>query len=233
MKITSFKKKLSSSEIGGKRMNDKYLTFKSKVDYLKFYEENSPKHIEHIDKVTKKKYIFRYDNKVSNGEVRHYEMGTYFNDKNALVGDEIFIEKSVLKDAITFEIDLIKNNPLHNVKTSSLPDEEDKDDDEEYDEGTRKVITVNKFERNSKARSKCIEHHGAECSVCDFDFNEKYGKLGNGFIHVHHLLPVSKIGKSYKVDPIKDLIPVCPNCHAMIHKKNTPYTIKEMKALIK
>ena len=71
------------------------------------------------------------------------------------------------------------------------------------------------------ARKKCIEHYGAKCAVsnCGFDFEKLYGDIGKGFIHVHHLTQLSDIGQGYEVDPIKDLRPVCPNCHAMLHQK--------------
>lgn len=35
-----------------------------------------------------------------------------------------------------------------------------------------------------------------------------------------------------QIDPISDLRPVCPNCHAMLHKKNPPYTIDELREII-
>ncbi|HHO0788469.1 HNH endonuclease [Aeromonas allosaccharophila] len=63
------------------------------------------------------------------------------------------------------------------------------------------------------------------------DFGEKYGELGKGFIHVHHMMPLSEIGEEYVVDPIKDLIPVCPNCHAMLHRRNPPLTIDDLRKL--
>jgi 5-methylcytosine-specific restriction enzyme A len=85
-------------------------------------------------------------------------------------------------------------------------------------EGIKKQITVNKYERSSIARAKCIEFHGVNCIVCGINFKEKYGKIGEGFIHIHHIVPVYKIGKEYKVDYKKDLVPVCPNCHAMLHR---------------
>lgn len=85
-------------------------------------------------------------------------------------------------------------------------------------EGAKKTITVNAYERDPKARGRCIEHWGTKCTVCSFDFAARYGDLGAGFIHVHHLTPLSTIGQEYVVDPIKDLRPVCPNCHAMLHR---------------
>lgn len=96
-------------------------------------------------------------------------------------------------------------------------------------EGVKKKVIVNSYERNKVAREKCIEHYGAKCIICNFNFSDIYGEIGAGFIHVHHLTQLSNIGKGYEVNPIKDLCPVCPNCHAMLHKKNPPYTLEEIK----
>ncbi|MCF0266068.1 HNH endonuclease [Acinetobacter guillouiae] len=106
------------------------------------------------------------------------------------------------------------------------------DESIEYMEGSKKIILVNAYERNSDARDKCISHYGLNCYVCGFNFETKYGDIGSGFIHVHHLKLISAIGLQYKIDPIDDLKPVCPNCHAMIHKKNPPFTIEELKEII-
>jgi len=67
--------------------------------------------------------------------------------------------------------------------------------------------------------------------VCGMDFVSRYGELGSGFIHVHHVIPVSKMGPNYIVDPINDLTPVCPNCHAMLHRKDPPLEIEELKGI--
>lgn len=99
-------------------------------------------------------------------------------------------------------------------------------------EGSVTQIKVNKYERNPKARKECLEHYGARCVVCDFAFAEKYGPSAAGFMVVHHLTPLSATGERYEVDPIKDLKPVCPNCHAVIHKKVPPFTIEEMQEKI-
>ena len=86
-------------------------------------------------------------------------------------------------------------------------------------EGAVKQTLVNRYERSALARSKCIEYYGCKCYICGTDFEEEYGELGKGFIHVHHVIPLNEIGKEYQVDPVKDLIPICPNCHSMIHRK--------------
>jgi len=40
------------------------------------------------------------------------------------------------------------------------------------------------------------------------------------------------IKDEYEVDPINDLRPVCPNCHAMLHRKKPPLTIEELETII-
>lgn len=100
-------------------------------------------------------------------------------------------------------------------------------------EGSIKQIKVNAYERNPKARIACLTYHGFACCCCGFDFNKIYGEIGSEFIHVHHLKLISEIKKEYCVNPIEDLRPVCPNCHAMIHRKNPPFTIEEIKKILK
>ena len=99
-------------------------------------------------------------------------------------------------------------------------------------EGAVSQVRVNAYERNPVARSICIEHYGCACFVCGFSFAAQYGEIGDGFIHVHHLTELASIGEEYQVDPIRDLRPVCPNCHAMLHRKRPAYSIDELKALI-
>ena len=109
---------------------------------------------------------------------------------------------------------------------------DDVSEKEVHYEGAVKRTIVNRYERDYKARDKCIEHYGLKCQVCAFDFEKVYGELGAGFIHVHHLTQLSDIGAEYALDPIKDLRPVCPNCHAMLHKKNPPLPIDGLKEVL-
>lgn len=97
-------------------------------------------------------------------------------------------------------------------------------------EGARQRIEVNRYERNRINRALCIARHGTACSVCQFDFESVYGETGEDFTHVHHVVPISKIGTDYVIDPAADLIPVCPNCHAMLHRRDPPFTVEEMRA---
>ena len=100
-------------------------------------------------------------------------------------------------------------------------------------EGAKKKVTVNFYERDPNARKACLEHYGYNCYICQFNFEKNFEEIGKNFIHVHHIKPLSEINKEYKVNPIKDLIPVCPNCHAMLHKKVPAYSLKELKDIIK
>jgi hypothetical protein len=99
-------------------------------------------------------------------------------------------------------------------------------------EGAVKSIQVNAYERNQKARRQCIQHYGPICQVCGFDFAKQYGDIFEGFIHVHHLVPLAAIGKKYEIDPIHDLRPVCANCHAVIHFGKKERSLEEVRAMM-
>lgn len=115
--------------------------------------------------------------------------------------------------------------------TRFFPDEVDSV--QTFREGAVRQVSVNAYERDPKARQKCIDYYGSSCSICGFDFGRAFGQLGKGFIHVHHLRPISEIAEEYEIDPIKDLRPVCPNCHAMIHRRSPPFSLEEIKMLLK
>ena len=114
------------------------------------------------------------------------------------------------------------------VKDNIYPDTEES----VLKEGSAEYVTHLSYERNAKARAACIAAHGAVCAVCGMDFGKTYGPDFAGQIEVHHIVPLSKISKQYTVDPVKDLIPVCPNCHTALHsKKDGVYTIEELKRM--
>lgn len=99
-------------------------------------------------------------------------------------------------------------------------------------EGEKKQRLATYYERNSKSKAECIAYHGVTCKVCFFNFEEKYGDLGRNYIQAHHIVPLHTIGKRYRIDPIKDLVPLCANCHAMIHVGKETRTVDQLKEII-
>jgi 5-methylcytosine-specific restriction protein A len=97
-------------------------------------------------------------------------------------------------------------------------------------EGARKQIRVNAYERDRRARRDCLKHYGLGCAVCGLVFEQIYGELGKGFIHVHHLRPLALCDSAYTLSAVEDLRPVCPNCHAMLHHSGKVLSIEELNA---
>ena len=105
-------------------------------------------------------------------------------------------------------------------------------DNDGHLEGGLKRVEVNRYERNPVNRELCLAANGYVCKICGFDFERAYGFLGHHFIHVHHIEPVSYNKEEYVIDPTKDLIPVCPNCHAMLHRVEPPMKPDELKQIV-
>ncbi len=103
----------------------------------------------------------------------------------------------------------------------------------EIPEGAKTRVMVNRYERDPDARERCLDHFGHECQVCRLRFEDRYGEIGRDFIHVHHKTPLSEIAdhESHTVNPVEDLVPVCPNCHAMLHRgpEGATLTVDELR----
>ena len=99
-------------------------------------------------------------------------------------------------------------------------------------EGKVSHVTHDVYERNPVNRELCLSANGYSCNICGFDFEKKYGLLGHGFIHVHHIEMVADYGGEKYINPITDMIPVCPNCHAMLHRKRPPLKPEFLREII-
>lgn len=99
-------------------------------------------------------------------------------------------------------------------------------------EGDLRRVISDRRERNPEARRQCIDHYKLNCAVCDFNFGAFYGEIGEGLIHVHHLKPLNEAVGEREVDPIKDLRPVCANCHQVIHRRREALTLDEVRQAI-
>lgn len=126
-----------------------------------------------------------------------------------------------------------KNDDYQQEKHDDTEEVQRADDDitQMHIEGSKKQITVNIYERNPFARRLCIAYHGPICFICGFNFEMTYGEIFKGKIHVHHIKALYEISEEYEVDPINDMIPVCPNCHFVFHSKKPPYSPSEMKSI--
>lgn len=118
-----------------------------------------------------------------------------------------------------------------NESAFAMPDEID-GQPASFVEGSVQRVFVNAYERNRAAREACIAHYGARCVICGFDFGAAYGAFAEGFIHVHHTTPLATIGRTYEVDPVSDLRPVCPNCHAAIHIGNGNRALEQLQRTV-
>jgi hypothetical protein len=164
-----------------------------------------------LDTLRDKKFI--YGHKLNNVEI---------------INSNIQLNTKIVSTRTTYIDNAEKQNEVERVLKSYIiyPDEIE---DKELYEGSKKQITVNAYERSSQARQECINKYGYICVICNFDFKKIYGEIGQNFIHVHHVKPLSEIDEKYKINPIEDLRPVCPNCHAMLHKRKPAYSIEEIK----
>ena len=101
-------------------------------------------------------------------------------------------------------------------------------EEEVFVEGAVALKVSKLYERSIRLRNRAIELHGVDCAICGMNFESIYGPIGKGFIHMHHIVRVADAGIRC-VDPKTDLIPICPNCHSMIHRKNPPITPDELR----
>ena len=123
------------------------------------------------------------------------------------------------------------NIPQQAIEAAQTTDE---DPDLLFTEGAQCSIVADRYERSRSARQACLQANGTICAICGFDFAKAYGAEFAGIIQVHHITPISEIGHERQVDPVHDLIPVCPNCHVALHSKpGGTYTPDELRALLR
>ena len=104
-------------------------------------------------------------------------------------------------------------------------------------EGRKKSVTAQIYERSRLLRDRAIEHYTRNgiivCAACGFDFYKTYGELGHGYIEIHHQKPVYQYVEAdfsrLVTLAINDLIPLCANCHRIVHrKKGNPLSVQEL-----
>ncbi len=117
-----------------------------------------------------------------------------------------------------------------------LPTEEDKEEGSDtggLPEGAKMRVEVNRYERDRRNRAAALAIHGYRCMACSTDMAERYGSVAHGLIEVHHVIPVSEVGERYILDPRSDLVPLCPDCHSVAHRRSPPYSVEELKNMLR
>ncbi|WP_200627890.1 HNH endonuclease [Pseudomonas sp. LAM2023] len=105
---------------------------------------------------------------------------------------------------------------------------------ESFSEGSKTSFFGTRYERSTDLRMKAIAFHGLDCKACGFDFEQAYGEHAKGFIHVHHVVPISTFGGEQAVSPETDLVTLCANCHAVVHRKrDKTLSIEELKGMLR
>ena len=112
-----------------------------------------------------------------------------------------------------------------------LPSIEGEEEFEGYSEGKVGTALVNRYERDPRNCKAAIAKHGTRCFGCRHEMRELYGDIATGFIHIHHVRPLSRTGGPTKPE-IDDLIPLCPNCHAVVHLQSPPLGIHQLQKLV-
>lgn len=99
-------------------------------------------------------------------------------------------------------------------------------------EGAPQTVELTSYERNSAARRLCLAHYGPKCQACGLVYEDRYGPIAANLIHVHHIVPLHMICETYVVDPVRDLIPLCANCHHIVHSRMPPYSVDKIRAAL-
>lgn len=163
-------------------------------------------------------------------------LGSDFDRFKKQVGNFAFGLTDISNDAflpniLSYASEHAKYTEVDTLRKTSPVKAEELTEEKLY-EGSMYEVIVNAYERNGKAKRLCLEHHGRICKACGFDFGKRYGPEADGIIHVHHLKSLSEIEEEYEVDPVNDLIPVCPNCHAVIHSRKPQYSVIDIQSMV-
>ncbi|OOB80263.1 MAG: hypothetical protein BEN19_05830 [Epulopiscium sp. Nuni2H_MBin003] len=88
-------------------------------------------------------------------------------------------------------------------------------------------------EKWNELKKACLEYYGASCEICSIDYGYTYGDKFEKLMDVHNLKSTTKEWDNLDVNPEKDLIPICHNCHTILHSKFPNYTVEQVKEMLK
>lgn len=157
-------------------------------------------------------------------EIPINKINNYWRDGVRVISEQTFKKIKLLSEQLG----------VRRVESSTVAyGVKEENDLESYEEGAVNKRYITSYERNPKLRRQAIAIHGETCLACGFNFKKIYGEHGAGYIHIHHLRPISELGGAVIVNPALDMVALCANCHAMIHsKKNKTLSLLELKHMI-
>lgn len=184
---------------------------------------------------SRKTILFNYGGKDYSGTVNIYRnnLSQIYWESGLMADIDFAINRDQLPDMEFkrigqdyYEISFLNSVDCPNPYESIVPIQN-------HNEGKRLQFYTTKYERNQANRTAAIKIHGTKCMACGFNFEATYGELGENFIEVHHIKPLSSIDQEVEVNPETDLICLCSNCHRMIHRrKDGILTLDALKSII-
>ena len=155
------------------------------------------------------------------------------SDEDILAGPYGYISSKAIEAYIrlyamkhNIDLDAISNP---DVSSTLQPDEEE--EEKQRLEGRMTEAKVLRRQRNRQARQQCLEASGYKCYICGFDFEKTYGEIGKGFLEVHHKRPISTYDEEHEI-PQSELVPLCSNCHSMVHRRKEAMDVDELKNIV-
>ncbi|MCU1634104.1 MAG: hypothetical protein JWM61_2756 [Micrococcaceae bacterium] len=95
-------------------------------------------------------------------------------------------------------------------------------------------ISADRVERDPDFRRTALAHRGSACHACGLDMEQTYGEKGRDLVQVHHLTPLAHRGAECDIDPLIDLVPLCPTCHVVAHSRwPDSYSVEEIRAMLR
>ena len=120
--------------------------------------------------------------------------------------------------------------PLHHEVSIPRGGVEAEDEFTSAPEGAKTIQIVNAYERDGRNRRAVLKLRGYRCQACDVLLEESYGQIAKNYAHVHHTRPISQVGAGYRPNLEEDFAVLCPNCHAIAHRRNPPLTVAQVRA---
>ena len=195
-----------------------------------------------FDRPAKSKYGYRererHLDEVQNTDIQHYGIPvTHGGDRGkGVIGFDdttlLLLEKKRIPHDGVYYARILDTVPVDHEEQAQA--EESFASDNTFTEGARRTIITTAPERDPAARDACIAHYRREdgvltCQVCGWT---KPNGVRKTIIEVHHRTPVSDYAGETEIDPITDLIPLCPTCHRIVHDTDPPMSVEALCSLV-